>query len=117
MTENQINEIFRLMNKAITKIDGLEIKVDGLEIKIDGLETRFDGLETRFDGLETKFDEAEKRNENFRQETKQSFDEINQKLRFMNTRAEVLIDDLMQNKIRVKDVEKRVDILEQKDAA
>ncbi len=60
MTENQINEIFRLMNKAITKIDGLE---------------------TKFDGLETKFDEAEERNENFRQETKQNFDEINQKLR------------------------------------
>ena len=89
MTENQINEIFRLMNKTITKIDGLE----------------------------TKFDEAEEKNESFRQETKQNFDEVNQRLRFMNTRAEVLIDDLMQTKMRVKDVEKRVDFLEQKDAA
>lgn len=96
MTENQINEIFRLMNTTIKKIDGLETKVDGLE---------------------TKFDEAEEKNESFRQETKQNFDEVNQRLRFMNTRAEVLIDDLMQTKMRVKDVEKRVDFLEQKDAA
>lgn len=96
MTENQTNEIFRLMTTAITKIDGLETKIDGLE---------------------TKFDEAEEKNEEFRQETKQNFEEVNQKLRFMNTRTEVLIDDLIQNKIRIKDVEKRVDILEQKDAA
>ena len=95
--------MFRLMNNAIKKIDGLE--------------TRFDGLETRFDGLETKFDEAEEKNERFRQETKENFDEVNQKLRFMNTRTEVMLEDLMQNKMRIKDVEKRVDILEQKDAA
>ena len=96
MTENQINEIFRLMNKTITKIDGLEVKVGGLE---------------------TRFDEAEQRNEKFRQETNQNFIEIKQELRFMNRKTEVLIDDLMQTKFRVKDVEKRVDYLEQKDAA
>ncbi len=96
MTENQTNEMFRLLTTAITKIESLE---------------------TRVIGLENKFDESEEKNEKFRQETKQNFEEVNQKLRFMNTRTEVLVDDLMQYKMRVKDVEKRVDILEQKDAA
>ncbi len=96
MTENQISEMFRLMSNTIKKIDGLE---------------------TRFDGLETRFDEAEQKNEKFRQETNQNFSEIKQELRFINRKTEVLIDDLMQTKFRVKDVEKRVDDLEQKDAA
>ncbi len=96
MTENQTNEMFRLMNNAIKKIDGLGTKVDGLE---------------------TRFEEAELKNEKFRQETNQNFSDLKQELRFMNRKTEVLIDDLMQTKFRVKDVEKRVDDLEQRDAA
>ncbi len=37
-------KIFRLMNTAIKKIDGLETRFDGLETRFDGFEIRFDGL-------------------------------------------------------------------------
>ena len=40
MTENQINELFRLMNKAITKIDGLGNKIYSFNAKFDDAEEK-----------------------------------------------------------------------------
>ena len=96
MTENQINEMFRLMTTTIKKLDNVE--------------NRLGNLEGRFDGLEENLNE-------FKQETKQSFTEVKQELRFMNRKVDVQMEDLMQSKYKVRDVEERVKILEEKDVA
>lgn len=82
MTENQTNEMFRLMNNMIQ------------------------GLES----LRTEFDAN-------REETKQNFTDVKTELRFMNRKFEVYSDDMVEIRARMIDVEKRVDVLEDKDAA
>ena len=40
MTENQTNELFRLINMFITKIDGLGNKIDSFNAKFDDAEEK-----------------------------------------------------------------------------
>lgn len=89
MTENQTNEIIRLLNTAIQKVDGLDDKVNGLQ---------------------NEFNE-------FRDETRQNFDYLKNEMRFTARKTDVLADDVLGVRSKVKDVEKRVEQLEQKDAA
>ena len=55
------NEIKKMFELVIDKLDNVDTRIGRLETRFDGLETRFDGLEARFDGLEPKFDVLETR--------------------------------------------------------
>ena len=103
MTENQINELFRLIGISIQKNENIE--------------NRLENFENKFEEFENKFEESEETNAAFRNETKQTLGEIKQELRFMNRKVDVQMEDLMQTKYKVRDVEERVKVLEEKEVA
>lgn len=106
MTENQFQELFRLVTTAVAKISNVEDKVDGLE-------KRFDGLEKRFDGLETEFHE-------FRGETQANFQKLEKQLdkeiKSLNVRDARREKEVADLQVEIEEIAKRVEILEQKAA-
>ena len=110
MTENQIKELFRLIGVSIQKNENIENRLENFENK-------FEEFENKFEEFENKFEESEEINATFRDETKQILGEIKQELRFMNRKVDVQMEDLMQTKYKVRDVEERVKVLEEKEVA
>ena len=99
MTENQIKELFRLIGVSIQKNENIE--------------NRLENFENKFEEFENRFEESEETNAAFRNETKQILGEIKQEMRFMNRKMDVQIEDLMNTKVKVRDHEERIRVLEE----
>lgn len=102
MTENQVNEMFRLMNTAIGKISNVESDV--AELKSDVAELKSDVAELKSDVAELKSDVAELKEGQARLEAGQ--ERLEKEIQITN-RA---LDRLAGESVRVQ---ARVDILEQ----
>lgn len=96
MTENQINEMFKLMTTAVTKLNEYD--------------ARFERLETGQDELRRDFSQ-------FREETNQNFVEVKKELRQMNRKVNTLNQDMFEMRNDIKDLDERVEVLEEKEAA
>ena len=88
MTDNQFEQLFGMMTKTVLSTQELNEKSGKLE---------------------QKFDE-------FRDETRQSFVEVKKELRQMNRKVNVLTQDVFEVRTENKDLEDRIEVLEEKAA-
>lgn len=96
MTENQIQELFRLVTTLVNKSINIEEKINGLE--------------NRFDGLEKEVQE-------FRAETQENFKHYNREVKSLNVRETDRERKMAEICVDIKEITERVDALEEKQAA
>lgn len=106
MTDNQFQEIFRLVTNAVTGIN--EVKADLAETKAE-LKADVKNLSERVERVEEKLD-------GFRQETNENFRTDRREMRAFDKRESSRNKEISQIALEVEDLTARVEILEQKAA-
>lgn len=102
MTDNQFEQLFGLMTKAVSSIQNLEIEVKELRQGQDELRQ---GQETQGRKLDDFIDE-----------TRQNFVEVKKEQRLTNRKVNMLNDEKLEVRAEIRDLEDRVEVLEEKQA-
>ena len=131
MTENQISEMFKLMTTAVTKLNEYDARFERLEKGQDELrqgqdELRQDVTSLRQDVTSLRQGQDELRQgqeaqgrklDGFIEETRQNFVEVKNELRQTNRKVNRMAQDVMEVRAPINDLEDRIEILEEKQAA
>jgi uncharacterized coiled-coil DUF342 family protein len=124
MTDNQFNELFGLVTKAVNKLNIVEEKIDNLEKGQDELRRGQDELRQGQDELRQGQDELrqgqdELRQEfhEFREETRSNFEKVSREISGQQRKIAYLAEQFLEIKAENKDLRERVEALEERNAA
>jgi predicted RNase H-like nuclease (RuvC/YqgF family) len=110
MTENQFNEMFRMVSQTANKVQEIGRKIDSLEQGQAALQQGQAALQQGQDELRQEF-------EDFREETQENFDRLGREERLEVRRFKTLTSDMVTTRAQIDDLTERVELLEERNAA
>jgi predicted RNase H-like nuclease (RuvC/YqgF family) len=117
MTDNQFNELFGLVTKAVNKLNVVEEKIDNLEKGQEELRRGQDELRQGQDELRQGQDELRQEFHEFREETRSNFEKVSREISGQQRKIAYLAEQFLEIKAENKDLRERVEALEERNAA
>lgn len=116
MTDNQFQELFRLVTNAVTTINETKsqldrVETDVAEVKLDVAEVKSDVKE-----LTVRVERVEQKNDDFREETNENFRSDRRELRSYDKRESNQNKEISLVAMDIEDLTLRVEVLEKKAA-
>ena len=110
MTDNQFNELFRLVSLTANKVQDVEKRLGNLEQGQVALQQGQESLQQGQDALRREF-------EGFRDETRDNFERLGVEPGKQARVIKILSKDLTETRVHVEELDERVERLEHKEAA
>ncbi|MBC7795242.1 MAG: hypothetical protein H7Z37_00050 [Pyrinomonadaceae bacterium] len=107
MTENQLNEMFRLLTICVTTTQEIKVSVANLETRMTKVEARLENVENRLGNLENRVAGLQNEFHDFRNETNQNFEKIYKSLDSQSRKINHLTRDNLDLNVRVEKLEEK----------